>query len=157
MRKTTLSLHVSEVEAAYVDGIASRSIVELGGCISEDLPVEEHGCILSGLGTDQVISDDIDADTCGTNVLLSTSIHDGILLPRNRTRAEVGGHVADQGHTLRDLVEGEFGSAWELNTMNGLVVAIVEIGSGGVDVPLVSIGDSVELGAAILPHLNGRR
>jgi hypothetical protein len=57
-----------------------------------------------------------------------------VLGPVNRPGAEVGAHISYQNLTFRDLVKWE---VVELEALNRFVVAIVEIRSVGIDLPLL--------------------
>lgn len=72
----------------------------------------------------QIFSDDNDANTCRTNVLLGASVYDAEFSPVNWSGAEVRAHITDQNLAFRDLIKGEI---MELESLNRFVVAVVEI------------------------------
>jgi hypothetical protein len=152
VREPALLLHVGEVKAGDVDGVASGGVVELGWSVTEDFPVKQEGRIFSHVrGADQVIADHRDANTCRAHVLLGASIDNSVFLPVNWARAKVGGHVTNECLVLGNGVVGEGTCTWELHSVNSLIVAIVEVSSIFIYVPRASVGDCDILGARVGP------
>jgi len=85
------------------------------------------------VASNKIVSYDDNSDTSGANVLLSTCVDDSVLAPVNGPSHEVGGHIADENLTLRHLVKRE---VVKLDTLNSLVVAVVEKLGISSDVPV---------------------
>ena len=126
------------------------------GGLAKELPVAQHRGVLS-VASDEIVSHNHDGDASGANVLLGTGVDDAVLAPVDGSRAEVRGHVADEGLSSGHLIKGELA---ELEALDGLVVTVVEelgvcvnvpvVGQGGVPVGGVA-GDFV--GVAVLLSL----
>ena len=100
---------------------------------------------------DEVIPHDSDADSGWAYILLSTSINDAVLGPVNWLTAEVGRHVADKRLPCWNFVEGEF--VIEFETLNRLVVTVVEVFGVCIDIPISDILDGGVLQILVVSDL----
>lgn len=136
-RDSALLEHVGEIEAAHIDRPAGWRVVERVGGLGEGLPVAQQGSVAAMAG-DQVVSNDDEGESGGADVLLRASVDNAVLRPVDWLRAEVAGHVADEGLASGHLVVSEL---VELEALDGLVVTVVEELGLSVDIPVGWLGN----------------
>ena len=127
-------LHPVAHQTQHVDGPAGRSVVH-GVLLDHVLVAHDRGGE-GHLVAGQLFLDDGDGQTCGSQVLLSACVDQAVLAHVNGTGHDVGGHVADQGNT-----GGSLGDVLPLGALDGVVGAVVQVGSVGVQGQLVLGGD----------------
>ena len=115
------------------------------------------------MASDEIVPNDGDANTGRADVLLCTSIHNSVFAPVDLLGQEVTRHVANEVLALGHEVEWEV--LIKLDTLDRLIVTVVEELSVGVDVPLRRISDRPVadtlvvgdfVGVAILASLSDR-
>ena len=157
-REAALLKHVGDIEAAHVDRPAGWRVVERVGGLGEGLPVAQQGGVAAMAGN-QVVSSDDEGESGWADILLRASVDNAVLRPVDWLRAEVAGHVADEGLAFGHLVMSEL---MELEALDSLVVTVVEELGLSVDVPVgwlgnrcVSVGRVVSdlIGIAVLLRL----
>ena len=150
-RNATLLQHVGYIEATHVDGPARGCVVEGVRCLRESIPVAEKGSV-AAMASNQVVPHDAECQSSRTNVLLSARIDHSVPAPIDGPGAEVGRHIADEDLTFGYLVKGE---RIELNSLNCLIVAVVEEFGVRVNVPGVRFSHSRVSGVFVISDLVG--
>lgn len=102
------------------------------------LPITEKGSLFH-VSWDEVVSHNSDATSSWSNVLLGSSIDNSVLIPIDNLTAEVGRHIRDKDLAFWNLVIWEF---FELKSLNGFVVTIVEEFRVTIDFPVSWFCDS---------------
>ena len=136
-REAALLKHVGDIEAAHVDRPAGWRVVERVGGLGEGLPVAQQGGVAAMAGN-QVVSSDDEGESGWADILLRASVDNTVLRPVDWLRAEVAGHVADEGLAFGHLVMSEL---MELEALDSLVVTVVEELGLSVDVPVGWLGN----------------
>ena len=136
-REAALLNHVGDIEAAHVDRPAGWRVVERVGGLGEGLPVAQQGGVAAMAGN-QVVSSDDEGESGWADILLRASVDNTVLRPVDWLRAEVAGHVADEGLAFGHLVMSEL---MELEALDSLVVTVVEELGLSVDVPVGWLGN----------------
>ena len=150
-REATLLHHVGNIETAHVDGPARWGVLERVCRLGVGLPVAEHGSI-TAVSRNKIVPDDDEGDAGRSDVLLRTGIHDTVLAPVDRLGHEVGGHVGDENLTLGHLVVREI---MEFESLNSLVITVVEKLGVGVDVPVGWLSERGITGSLVVGNLVG--
>mmetsp|Transcript_889 Transcript_889/g.1216 ORF Transcript_889/g.1216 Transcript_889/m.1216 type:complete len:437 (-) Transcript_889:85-1395(-) len=123
-----------EDKTTHVDGPAGGGVVH-GIVVGVDLIVQ-HGRGARASLADKVLADDSNSETSGANVLLGTGVDKTVLGNINGLGAEVGGHIGNESSL-------DVGSALELNTLDGLIVAVVDILGVSTQLPAINSGDGL--------------
>jgi hypothetical protein len=124
---------VCDVQATHVDRPAAWSVVKCVRSLAKQGPVTSQRSIFFSSSLKHLVLNDYDADASRADILLSACINDVVFGPVDLLAAEVAAHVADNQLLLGNDVEWEVS---ELEALDGLIVAKVEIGSIWLDVPL---------------------
>ena len=156
--EATLLLEPLEDEAADVNRVASRRVVQAAG-ISHGLPTQQRRGEGQHVFADEILTGDDDGQTSRADVLLNTTVDDAVLRNVNRLGEEARRHVCDQGYVAR------LGQLVVDGAVNRLVLADVEVvgvlgNLDGVDVGhvaerLVLAGRQAVRGAVHLRFLEG--
>jgi hypothetical protein len=133
-------LHMSKVQSAHVNWVTGWCIVELIWCIFELLPIAKNWSFRSLL-TNQIFPHNNNANSSWSNIFLSTCIDNAILFPLNRATAHIRAHI-----TNKSLITYQFiRELLKLNSMDSFIIAIVEVTSVFINIPIRSFWDGVEL------------
>lgn len=94
------------------------------------------------MGREETLLDDHNSDTSAAEVLLGSEEDDGVVLDRNSSREDIGRHIGhhDRAIAIRSRSQ-RLGEGGELDTIDSLVVAVVDQSSILGDVPGALIRD----------------
>jgi len=122
----------SDVDVVGSRGVVHAAVVSLG--------LVHHDSGAEGLRRDleEVLADDHDGKTSRAVVLLAAGIYNTVLADVELLAQEVAGHISDKRDARRN-----FGRLGELDTLDGLVVAVVDISSIGAEgLPLALLSNT---------------
>mmetsp|Transcript_13879 Transcript_13879/g.16009 ORF Transcript_13879/g.16009 Transcript_13879/m.16009 type:complete len:264 (-) Transcript_13879:124-915(-) len=138
MRHATHLLGVLQILTHHVHCKAGRRVVH-GPVLSGNLPAAVRGAYLElMLSGGKLWADEADGDASWAQVLLEASVNVRMLAHLDRLGAEVGGHVSDKWDVpnIRGIAE--------LNAVDCLIRAVVNVSSLWVQLPSGLVGDAGE-------------
>lgn len=171
---TALGKEVLEDQPGHVNCVSRRGVVHALVLGSSLVLEHERGHQARVNAVEEVVADNHDGQTGGSDVLLGAKVDQAKLGDVNRAREDVGRHVADERDRRVDVVAREdaflAGSAvvGKFDTVNGLVGAVVEVSSFATrsELPFRDIGNravalllgvnhNVDLGTQTLSFFSG--
>ena len=111
---------------------------------------EQSRAGLAEVGREEGLLEDGHGDTGGAEVLLGAEEEERVVVDGDAARKDVGGHIGhNDGASTILLGFQNLGEAGELDTVNGLVVAEVDVGGVLAELPGAFVGDLAELLAVV--------
>lgn len=93
--------------------------------LTEKGPITSEWDVFDWLSLKHGIFNNNDTNTCWTDILLGSCIHNIVFSPVDRFRTEIAGHINNEKLALWNYVEWEI---VELKTLDSLVVTVMEKG-----------------------------